>query len=814
MTAIATAIEVQQGIQELIISTSSLKKRAMLADYELLYKSRLTSNYIRREVLNGKAKFGIESSGKELLQIALGNSFQKGDFYSGYYRDQTFMLKMGLASVKDLFTALYADTVNDKFSGGRQMNGHFATPFTDAQGEWLPSTNQYNVTSAISALAGHVPRALGLALASKKFRTSDLKKGDFSVDGNEVSYCVVGDATTSEGVFFEAVNAACVMQVPMIFVVQDDGYGISVPVEMQTTKGSISRALKGFQRSKVGETGCEIFTARGWNYEELITTFADAAIIAKKEHVPCIVHITEVTQGNGHSTSGSHQRYKSKERLNWEKEQDCLVQFENWLVGNNWASDEELADIKTIISKEVLQEKKTAWAAYQKPFLAAKAELLSLLKNLLDSNPQQENLKQIYQQVQGLTQGEISHLLNLTEQILYSWNPSDLSTLLSLRNWFIAYKQQLSGTYQSNLYSETNQAALNVAVQPAQYTADSPMVNGYEVLNQFFDQLFERDDRVYVFGEDVGKIGGVNQCFAGMQEKYGVDRVFDTGIREWTIVGQAIGMAMRGLRPIGEIQYLDYLVYALPALTDDLATLRWRTNGMQKSPVIIRTRGHRLEGIWHSGSPMSMLLGSLRGMYLLTPRNMTQAAGMYNTLMQSDDPAIVIEPLNGYRKKEQLPINLDTFTVPLGMPEVLQAGEDITLVTYGSCVGFAQAAVEQLKNYDISVELIDVQTLLPFDLEHQILASIQKTNRVIFFDEDVPGGGTAYMMQQALEVQGGYKYLDAQPVTISAKAHRAAFGDNGNYASKPGVFEVVSAAVALMQEAEPKRFELVAELFC
>lgn len=811
MTAIA--IKVENEFQQPITLHPTAKQQALLADYEILYKSRLASNAIRKEVLSGKAKFGIESSGKELLQIALGNHFKKGDFYSGYYRDQTFMLKMGLASVQNLFTALYADTTNDIFSGGRQMNGHFATPLTNEKGQWLPSTDRYNVTSAIAPLAGHVPRALGIALAAKKFRESDLQKENFSANGNEISFCVVGDATTSEGVFFESVNAACVMQVPIVFVVQDDGYGISVPVEMQTAKGSISKALKGFQRHKLGETGCEIFTARAWNYDELRKAFAQATQMTRKEHVPCIVHIKEVTQGNGHSTSGSHQRYKSKERLQWEKEQDCLVKFESWLLKNNYASIADLENIKAIISKELKAEKKAAWVAYQQPFLTAKEELLALLGKLEKTNPQQEHLKQTIQSLVGLAKGEISHLLNLTEQILYHWPADQLSNLSDIKTWFKSYKKQLTTTYQSNLYSETDQAALKVAIQPAQYAANSPMVNGYEILNQYFDQLFERDNRVYAFGEDVGKIGGVNQCFAGLQAKHGKDRIFDTGIREWTIVGQAIGMAMRGLRPIGEVQYLDYLVYALPALTDDLATLRWRTNGMQNAPAIIRTRGHRLEGIWHSGSPMSMLLGSLRGIYLLTPRNMTQAAGMYNTLMQSDDPAIVIEPLNGYRKKEQLPTNLATFTVPLGMPEILQAGEDITLVTYGSCVAFAQEAVEKLKNYGINVELIDVQTLLPFDSEKQILASIQKTNRVIFFDEDVPSGGTAFMLQQVLEEQKGYQYLDAQPVTISAKAHRPAFGDNGNYASKPGVFEVVSAAVKLMQEAEPERFGQLMELF-
>jgi len=788
-------------------SISPAKKKKILEDYTLLFKSRLASNHIRRDVLSGKAKFGIESAGKELLQLALADNFEKGDFYSGYYRDQTFMMKMGLATVADIFAALYGDTLNDKFSGGRQMNGHFATPFLDNKEEnWLPLTEQYNVSSAISSLAGQVPRALGLALASKKFRESNWKRPNFSKNGKELSYCIIGDAATSEGVFFEAVNAACVMQVPIIFVVQDDGYGISVPVEMQTAKSSISEALKGFQRNRPNEKACEIYTVRAWDYEALQETFAFAAKIARKEHVPCIVHVTEVTQGNGHSTSGSHERYKSKDRLAWEKEKDCLVQFEKWMLARQYASEAELAAIKLAVSTDFKKEKNAAWKAYQEPFQMALKEVSPLIAKLAKQYPENAKLQVTYQQIVKSTQGAISHLLLLAEQALYSLPPQDLATATKLRTWLRHHREELENTYKTNLYSATDQAAIKVAVHPVQYTDDSRMVNGYEILNHFFDQVLERDKSVYAFGEDVGVIGGVNQGFAGLQEKYGEDRVFDTSIREWTIAGQAIGLAMRGLRPIAEIQYLDYLVYALPALTDDLATLRWRTNGIQKSPVIIRTRGHRLEGIWHSGSPMGMLLGSLRGMYLLTPRNMTQAVGLYNTMLQSDDPAILIEPLNGYRKKEKLPDNLDTFTVPLGSPEVLTVGEDITLVTYGACVAFAQEAVEQLKAYDIQVELIDVQTLLPFDLEHQILESIKKTSRVIFFDEDVPGGGTAYMMREVLEGQGAFRYLDAMPVTIAAKAHRAAFGDDGNYASKPGVLEVVTAAIGLMQEAEPVRF--------
>jgi len=781
----------------------SQKKQRILADFKIAYESRLVSNLARKEVLNGRAKFGLESSGKELLQLAMAHHFQKGDFFSGYYRDQTFMMKLGIANPTALFSALYADMDNDKFSGGRQMNNHFATPMLDEQGNWLAQTENYNIASPLAPLAGQLPHALGLALASKKFRATNTPNENLSINGNEVSFAILGDATTSEGIFFETVNAACVMQVPMIFVIQDDGYGISVPQELQTAKGNISTVLQGFQREFKGEKACEIYRVKAYEYEKLYKIFEKAVSTTRQEHVPAIIHITECTQQNGHSTSGSHERYKPKARLEWEKKMDCLVQFEAWMLKHNWATQEELNQIKTTKANTVKTGKKLAWQQFQAPFKAMKKELIDLLKTLILANPANEKLNAIYKELVNLLHGNKSDILETAQKVLLVLGTQKPTKIADLLNWWQLNNHDLVSQYQSNLYSTTAEAAINAPVIPAVFTADSPMKNGYEILNKYFDQLFGANDKVYAFGQDVGKIGGVNQAFAGLQKKYGENRVFDAGIREWTIVGQAIGMAMRGLRPIGEIQYLDYLVYALPALTDDLATLRWRSNGQQKAPAIIRTRGHRLEGIWHSGSPMGMLLGSLRGMYLCTPRNMTQAAGMYNTLLQSDDPAIVIEPLNGYRKKEQLPDNLKDFTVPLGVPEVLHEGSNITLVTYGACVSIAQEAAEVLANYNISLEVLDVQTLLPFDLEHRILESIKKTNRVIFMDEDVPGGGTSFMMQKVLEEQEGYQFLDAQPVTIAATEHRTPYGDNGNYVTKPEVFDVVKVALNMMKEAEP-----------
>ena len=780
-----------------------LKQKQILSDFKIAYQSRLVSNMTRKEVLNGRAKFGLESSGKELLQLAMANSFQHGDFFSGYYRDQTFMMKLGIANITELFSALYADTNNEKFSGGRQMNNHFATPFIDDNGNWLAQTKNYNVSSSLSPLAGQIPHALGLALASKKFRANPQASEDLSINGNEVSFCVLGDATTSEGIFFESVNAACVMQVPMVFVIQDDGWGISVPSELQTAKSSISAVLQGFQRSYKGEKACEIHQVKAYEYEKLYEVFNNAVATTRKEHVPCIIHITECTQQNGHSTSGSHERYKPKTRLEWEKEMDCLVLFENWILKNKWATQSELDEIKINLVATIKEGKLTAWQKFQAPFKAMKKELLERLSLLLAANPNNESLNSIHENLVNLPHGNKADILEIAQKSLLILGTQKPASIRDLLTWWQTNDNKLKSQYKRELLSTNNSAAINIPIVPPLFTKENRIVNGYEVLNKFFDQLFENNEKVYAFGQDVGKIGGVNQAFSGLQKKYGVDRIFDAGIREWTITGQAIGMAMRGLRPIGEIQYLDYLVYALPALTDDLATLRWRSNGQQIAPAIIRTRGHRLEGIWHSGSPMSMLLGSLRGMYLCTPRNMTQAAGMYNTLLQSDDPAIVIEPLNGYRKKERLPSNLKDFTVPLGVPEVLNSGTDITLVTYGACVSIAQEAAEVLANYKISLEVIDVQTLLPFDLEHRILDSLKKTNRVIFLDEDVPGGGTSFVLQKVLEEQGGYRFLDAQPVSITASEHRTPYGDNGNYVSKPVVFDIVKVALNIMKEAAP-----------
>jgi len=784
------------------------KKSQIIADFQIAYKSRLISNQIRKEVLNGKAKFGMEGAGKELLQIAMANAFQKGDFLSPYYREQTFMLQKELATIQTILAALYADAANDPFSGGRQMNQHYATPFIDKDGNWLPLKEQYNVGASLSSLAGQVPRALGLALASQKFRVANIEN-TMSSAGNEVSFCVLGDATTSEGVFFEAINAAGVMQVPIVFVIQDDGWGISVPTKYQTTKGSISEVLSGFESNKKGE-GLDIYTVKAWDYMALNQVFDTAVQAARTKHIPCVIHVTECTQGNGHSTSGSHERYKPKDRLAWEKEMDCLLQFETWIVEKKWASLEELDSLKASIEQELKQEKQKAWAAYQLPVQQYKQEVEGFLQQIQQAYPADKQLSKLYTELSSFTKGTLSDLLIIVEKVLIALAFEKSNLLTQLKEWHRTHKQALTQQFASNLHSPTAKAAINIPAVPAKYADNSPMVNGYEVLNKYFDQLFERNNKVYAFGEDVGKIGGVNQCFAGLQEKYGIDRIFDTGIREWTIVGQGIGMAMRGLRPIAEIQYLDYLVYALPALTDELATLRWRSNGQQMAPLIVRTRGHRLEGIWHSGSPMGMLLGSLKGIYLLTPRNMTQAAGMYNTLLQSDDPAILIECLNGYRKKEQLPENLDQFSVPLGVPEVLANGTDISLITYGSCIGIAEAAIQSLAKLNISVELIDVQTLMPFDLEHRITESIKKTNRVVFLDEDVPGGGAAYMMNEVLEKQGAYQYLDAQPITITAKAHRTPYGDNGNYICKPTEFDVVKAIVEIMAEAKPEVYE---ELF-
>lgn len=775
-------------------------KKEILDDFEIVFKSRLASNQIRKEVLLGRAKFGIGGAGKELLQVALAKSFKKGDYYSGYYRDQTFMLKTRLASVSDLFASLYADVTNDPFSGGRQMNNHFATPFVDEKGQWLDLNNQYNVSSAIAPLAGQVPRALGLALASKKFK--EVKQTQSITDNTDaISYCIIGDAATSEGIFFECVNAAGVMQIPIIFVIQDDGYGISVPTKYQTTKGSITAALSGFSTDENGR-GLSLYQAKAWDYSGLHKTFAEASAHTRKNGTPAIIHITECTQPNGHSTSGSHERYKDEARLTWEKEMDCLEQFEKWIINNKWFTQEELNNIKIDLNSSYKKEQKEAWNNYKAPILKKQNELLKILEPLKTAS--NESIENYLKEIKTGLVGSKSDLLKMAKAIYYSIGESDLKSIL--HHWIQQNDSILNSYYVSDLYSSSSQAAINVAHIHPTYSSDSPMINGSDLLNTYFDHILSKDNRVFAFGEDVGKIGGVNQAFKGLQNKYGESRVFDTGIREWSIVGQAIGMAMRGLRPIAELQYLDYLAYAFPALSDDLATLRYRTKGQQIAPVIVRTRGHRLEGVWHSGSPIGLLLNSMKGIYILTPRNMTQAVGMYNTMLQSDDPAIIIECLNGYRKKEQLPTNLAEYTIALGLPEVMSEGSDITIVTYGVCVELACKAQKILSSMDIHIEVIDIQTIIPFDLEHRIVESIKKTNRVIFMDEDVPGGATAYMMQEVLEKQKAYKFLDAAPITISAKEYRPPYGDDGDYISKPDEHDIIKSSIDMMYEANPSKY--------
>lgn len=790
-----------------MITTEKLKKasflptkKEVLQDFKWACLSREISAAVRKEVLSGKAKFGLGSAGKELPQLAMARTFKKGDFYSGYYRDQTFMLAKELADSQKMFTALYADTQNDVYSGGRQMNNHFSTPLIDKSGNWAVQKDLYNVASSLSPLAGQIPHALGLALASKMYKENKaLQTSNFSNGGQEVSFCTLGDATTSEGVFFEAVNAAGVMQVPIAFVILDDGYGISVPTKYQTTKENISTVLEGFRIDESG-TGLDIYTLEAWDYKKLCATFEKGVRKIRHTHTPAIFHIRECTQPFGHSTSGSHQRYKSKDRLTWEQEMDCILKMEEWILSTALATPEELDDIKLAVKEAVKAGRQKAWNAYNHPNLANLNQIKSIYQIVLQHTDRKEAALVINRALDELLQPVLSELMRSAKKMKRILLGENHKGIAALDNWLEEAQEKLQKRYEPHLYSETEKSALKIPVVPAKYVDDAPLKNGFEILNTFFDKSFQQYDNLYAFGEDVGKIGDVNQAFADLQKKYGEERVFDTGIREWTIVGQAIGMAMRGLKPIAEIQYIDYLAYAFSPLTDDLATLRYRTNGQQAAPAIIRTRGHRLEGIWHTGSPMGMLIQSMRGIHLLVPRNMTQAAGMYSTMLQSDDPAIIIECLNGYRLKERLPTNLGEFTVPLGVPEVLQSGTDITLVTYGSCVRIAEEAIATLNGMGISVELIDVQTLLPFDLEHHIVASLKKTNRILFLDEDVPGGATAFMMQEVLEKQNGYRYLDAAPRTLTATTHRTPFGDDGDYFSKPSADDVIDTIYQMVTE--------------
>jgi pyruvate/2-oxoglutarate/acetoin dehydrogenase E1 component/TPP-dependent pyruvate/acetoin dehydrogenase alpha subunit len=760
--------------------------------------SREVSLLGRREVLTGKAKFGIFGDGKEVAQIALSKFFQKGDFRSGYYRDQTFMFALGVSNVEDYFSQLYSDVHNDPFSGGKNMNAHFATAFVNEKGEWNNLTEMFNVSADIAPTAGQMMRGLGIAFASNCFRNAKNKEAftHLSNNGNEVCFCTIGDASTSEGHFWEAINAAGILQVPLAVFVYDDGYGISVPTALQTTKGSISEVLRGFEKEK-NTNGIKIYTVKGWDYAALCETFEEGIRYTRETHTPVVFHVQELTQPQGHSTSGSHERYKPLERLEWERNWDCNKQMREWLIANELATDELLQEVENTAKQLVRASKLAAWEKYIAPIKEKIKEAVSLVQeglNETDLNTSNSFLQELVQSKEPLKR-DIFRTVNLIlEKIPTHTNK------LAIQSFLRKYNEAEAPFYSQHLYNEGLKSALNVSVVDAEYAKEAETINGYEVLNHYFDKLFEENPKVYAFGEDLGGIGDVNQGFAGLQNKHGIDRIFDTGIREQSIMGQAHGMALRGLRPIAEIQYLDYLLYGLQTLSDDIATIHYRSNGIQSSPVIIRTRGHRLEGIFHSGSPMGVIVNALRGMHVCVPRNMVQAVGMYNTLLKGNDPALLIECLNGYRLKEKMPSNITAFTVPLGKPEILKEGEDVTIVSYGSTLRIVEDAAARLLTMGIDCEIIDVQTLLPFDINHQIVASLKKTNRILFVDEDVPGGASAYMYQQVIEKQGGYRWLDVAARTLSSKAHRPAFGSDGDYFSKPNTEEIMNVINEMMAE--------------
>jgi len=792
-------------------------KEQVLNDYRLACISRETSLLGRKEVLTGKAKFGIFGDGKELAQIALAKQFQNGDFRSGYYRDQTLMMAIDQLNVKQYFAGLYAhtDEVVEPQSAGRQMGGHFSTRNLDENGNWVNLMNQKNSSADISPTAGQMPRLLGLAQASKIYRNHPTLKDleefkKFSNGGNEVAFGTIGDASTSEGPFWETINAAGVLQVPMVMSVWDDGYGISVPREYQTTKGSISEALSGMKREK-GGSGYEIFVTKGWDYAHLCETYEKAVAIARKEHVPVLVHVKEVNQPQGHSTSGSHERYKDETRLKWESEFDCIAKFKEWITsfdagGNTLATNEELDAISAEAKKFVNEQKRAAWAEFS---AVLKVDLDSALQVLEALAKESSNGSFIQVEVDSLKKAfepvrkDIFMAVRKSLRYARGENGPARAALLA---WLTKETQANYDRYSSYLYSESESNALNVPSVPPTYDDNAGQEDGRIILRENFRSIFEKHPEALIFGEDAGKIGGVNQSLEGLQEQFGQLRVSDVGIRECTIIGQGIGMAMRGLRPIAEIQYLDYLLYGIQIMSDDLATVQYRTKGGQKAPLIISTRGHRLEGIWHSGSPMGMIINSIRGIHVCVPRNMTKAAGFYNTLMSADEPALVIEPLNGYRTKEPMPNNIGEFNTPLGIPEVVKTGTDLTLVSYGSTFNLCEVAVKQLTELGISVELIDVQTLLPFDINHTIAESLKKTNRLLVVDEDVSSGATAFMLDKILVEQKGYNFLDSAPVTLSAKDHRPAYGSDGDYFSKPSIEDIVETAYGIMNDADPKSF--------
>ncbi|MEP6682383.1 MAG: thiamine pyrophosphate-dependent enzyme [Parafilimonas sp.] len=777
-------------------------RNAVLNDYRIAFESRETSIYGRREVLTGKAKFGIFGDGKEVAQVALAKFFQPGDFRSGYYRDQTWMFASGIGTIQQFFAQLYADPnqEHEPFSAGRQMVSHYATANTDENGNWKDLTAQKNVAADMAPTASQMPRSIGLALASKLFRNSEVLKPftHLSNNGNEICITTIGDASTSEGHFWETINAAGVMQIPLAVFVWDDGYGISVAKEYQTTKGSISAALKGFQK-KPDTNGLDIYTVKGWDYAGMCEIFESGLQKVRDTHVPAVFHVEELTQPQGHSTSGSHERYKTPERLEWEREWDCLKKMREWITENNIATNEELIELENSSKQIVLQSRNAAWKEYLQPIKDQATKAVDLIRSAMVNdmnvyNVLQNSAKQLELNTEPLRK-------DVSKALFAAVNATkDFPGHEAIEEYYNELKSSNSALYNSYAYSDNEKSASRIKEIKPQYNNDALVQNGYEILNKYFDALLSANPRIVAFGEDVGMIGDVNQAFAGLQLKYGNTRVFDTGIRELTIMGQGIGLALRGLRPIAEIQYLDYLVYGLQPLTDDVSTIQYRTKGLQSCPLIVRTRGHRLEGIWHSGSPLGMIINALRGMYVCVPRNMVQAAGMYNTLLSSNDAAIVIECLNGYRLKEKLPSNLLEFRVPMGIPEIIKEGSDITIVSYGSILRIITEVANRLEKENISCEVIDVQTLLPFDVDHSIVNSLKKTSRIIFIDEDAPGGAAAYMFNKVMEEQQGYRFLDAAPKTVTAKAHRPAYGSDGDYFSKPNAEDIFEAIVALMKE--------------
>ena len=783
-------------------------KTEVLKDYKIAILSRECSLMGRKEVLTGKAKFGIFGDGKEVPQLAMAKSFMKGDFRSGYYRDQTFMMAIGELTVQQFFAGLYGNTdINQEpMSAGRQMGGHFMTHSLNEDGSWKNLTTQRNSSADISPTAAQMPRLLGLAQASKIYRNVPeiTNKDNFSVNGNEIAWGTIGNASTSEGIFFETINAAGILQVPLVMSVWDDEYGISVHARYQTTKESISEILKGYKKDE-NSNGFEILKVKGWDYAGLIGTYENAAKIARENHVPVLIHVYELTQPQGHSSSGSHERYKDFDRLAWEKDFDCIRQMKLWMIAINIASPEELEEIDIETKKIVQEGKKAAWNAFINPIIEEQKELILLLQKIAPTSKSKIQILKYVADLNSIKAPLKKEILVAARKILRL--VADENCKLELSNWIKIYTNKTQEKFSSNLYSESGSNVFSVKKVAVEYSENAIKdTDGRMILRDNFDAIFTKYPEALIFGEDAGNIGDVNQGLEGLQEKFGELRVADVGVREASIIGQGIGMALRGLRPIAEIQYLDYLLYAIQILSDDLATLQYRTVGKQKAPLIIRTRGHRLEGIWHSGSPMGMIVNAIRGIHVLVPRNMTKAAGFYNSLLESDEPALVIECLNGYRLKEKMPLNYGEFKTPIGEIEILKEGEDITLVSYGSTLGFVEQAAEELKEVGISCEIIDIQSLLPFDVKHDILKSIAKTNRLLIIDEDLPGGASAYILQQIIEVQDGYTYLDSKPQTLTSKAHRPAYGTDGDYFSKPSTEDIYEKIFAMMNEVNPSKY--------